>query len=55
VLTFDGSIVVLQARSGADRTLLWSLDSPTTDGALAYPVGRDLTGDGQADLLFVAE
>ncbi|HVM26060.1 MAG TPA: hypothetical protein VM433_00095 [Mycobacteriales bacterium] len=43
--------VVLEARRGTDGSLLWTTAEQDGDGALAYPLGRDLTGDGRDDLL----
>ncbi|HWH30678.1 MAG TPA: hypothetical protein VNU26_17275 [Mycobacteriales bacterium] len=52
-LSFEAGTLVLQARRGTDAALLWSRDLADGFGALAFPVGRDLTGDGADDLLYV--
>lgn len=49
--TSDAEDDVLQARRGTDGGLLWSIALSEDAGALAFPVGRDLTGDGVDDLL----
>ena len=51
-LTYDAESLVLQGRRGLDGALLWSRDLTDGWGALAFPVGRDLTGDGADDLLY---
>lgn len=47
----DAEDLTLQARRGTDGRLLWSSGLADGDGALAYPLGVDLTGDGAHDLL----
>lgn len=53
VLTYssgdDG--LLLRALRGTDGSPLWSLPMEASTGALAFPLGRDLTGDGADDLL----
>lgn len=46
--TPDGS--TLEARRGFDGNVLWQ-QATGADGGLAWPLGRDVTGDGIADLL----
>lgn len=41
----------LQARRGADGAPLWSRPLAGDDGVLAFPLARDLTGDGVDDLV----
>lgn len=47
----DDEDLTLQARRGADGALLWSVGLADGVGALAYPLGTDVTGDGVDDLL----
>lgn len=46
----DSASLRLDALRGTDGALLWTTDL-SADGALTFPVGRDLTGDGVHDLL----
>jgi hypothetical protein len=46
----DDTSLWLDARRGTDGRPLWSQDL-SADGALVFPVGRDLTGDGLDDLV----
>jgi hypothetical protein len=47
----DADDLTLQARRGTDGELLWSAGLADGGGALAYPLGLDLTGDGVDDLI----
>jgi hypothetical protein len=50
-LVAEKSQVQLQARRGTDGASLWSVEYVDSLAAFAYPVGRDLTGDGVDDLV----